>query len=180
MSSLTLFYDLFSNTLLHTIAYLPLWLPLRYNISVDSPVENWQLTNNSVNMHYYIWSFIASESIVLIGEVDRHFTSAPAVQCPTEELCQVWFVVWSNNTDSCCWMEYVNHTGRQFWNNLIVFWLGWEKLQMFCAIYKQLVNSWFATSSLLNCQWYMYVIHKCSQSWKLTVGLTVLLLIDNR
>ena len=87
----------------------------------------------------YIWSFVVSDSIVLIGEVGRHFTSAPAVQCPIEELCQVWCVVWSNSTNSCCWMEYVNHTGKQFWNNLIVFLLGWEKLQMFCTIYGQLV-----------------------------------------
>ena len=86
----------------------------------------------------YIWSFVASDSIVLIGVVDRHFTSIPAIQCPIEELCQVWF----NNTDSCCWMEYVNHTGKQFWNNLIVFRLGVEeKLQMFCTVYGQLVQT---------------------------------------
>ena len=36
----------------------------------------------------------------------------------------MWCVVGSNSTDSCCSMEYVNHTGKQFWNNLIVFRLG--------------------------------------------------------
>ena len=54
----------------------------------------------------YIWSCVASYSIVLIGEVDRHFTPAPAIQCPIEELCQVWHVVGSNSTDSCYWMEF--------------------------------------------------------------------------
>ena len=52
----------------------------------------------SCNFHY-IRSCVASDSIVLIGEVDRHFTSAPAIQCPIEELCQVC-VLWGSTAQT--------------------------------------------------------------------------------
>ena len=82
----------------------------------------WQLLLPTMQCtgNVYIWSFVASDSIVLIGVVDRHFTSAPAVQCPIEELCGV---LWGPTAQTAA-VEYVNHTGKQFWNNLIVFQLG--------------------------------------------------------
>ena len=67
-------------------------MPMGFNI----PSSIWQSYINAILgclwsrkhckaiIDYYIWSFVASDSIVLIGEVDRHFTSAPSIQCPIE------------------------------------------------------------------------------------------------